>query len=206
MPDRACPRQRACPERKPGKECDAFLLAELEHAGLHRVDPRVDPIPRPALALGVLHEGPHAPVLVEGHGMSPKEMETQVTFPIEAAVNGAPDVRRVRSGTAVGIAVVWVEFEWGPDIYRARQTVAERLAAVAGSLPPQVEPPKLAPASSIMGEILFVANHAFDCVGCTCLDTCNVVSFDYSDIHLGADCNSHYHSFLVAKAACCLYK
>jgi CzcA family heavy metal efflux pump len=100
---------------------------------------------------------PTVTVIVEGHGISPKEMETQVTFPIEAAVNGAPDVRRVRSGTAVGIAVVWVEFEWGTDIYRARQTVAERLAAVAGSLPAQVEPPKLAPASSIMGEILFIS-------------------------------------------------
>ncbi len=100
---------------------------------------------------------PTVTVIVEGHGISPKEMETQVTFPIEAAVNGAPDVRRVRSGTAVGITVVWVEFEWGTDIYRARQTVAERLAAVSGSLPSQVEPPKLAPASSIMGEILFIS-------------------------------------------------
>ncbi|MCI0588391.1 MAG: efflux RND transporter permease subunit [Planctomycetes bacterium] len=100
---------------------------------------------------------PTVTVLVEGRGMSPREMETQVTFPIEAAVNGAPDVRRVRSGTAVGIAVVWVEFEWGTDIHRARQTVTERLATVSGSLPPQVEPPKLAPASSIMGEILFLS-------------------------------------------------
>jgi len=100
---------------------------------------------------------PTVTVIVEGHGISPKEMETQVTFPIEAAVNGAPDVRRVRSGTAVGIAVVWVEFEWGTDLYRARQTIAERLATVAGSLPAQVEPPVLAPASSIMGEILFVS-------------------------------------------------
>ncbi len=100
---------------------------------------------------------PTVTVIVEGHGMAPGEMETQVTFPIETAVNGAADVRRVRSGTAVGIAVVWVEFEWGTDIYRARQTVAERLAAISGSLPPQVEPPMLAPASSIMGEILFIS-------------------------------------------------
>ena len=100
---------------------------------------------------------PTVTVLVEGHGMSPLEMETQVSFPLEAAVNGAPDVRRVRSGTAVGITVVWVEFEWGTDIHRARQTVAERIAAVAGNLPAQVEPPRLAPASSIMGEILFLS-------------------------------------------------
>ena len=100
---------------------------------------------------------PTVTVVVEGHGISPKEMETQVTFPLETAVHGAPRVRRVRSATAVGIAVVWIEFEWGTDPYRARQTVTERLATVAGSLPPQVEPPKLAPASSIMGEILFLS-------------------------------------------------
>jgi len=100
---------------------------------------------------------PTVTVLVEGHGLAPQEMETQVTFPIETAMNGAADVRRVRSGTAVGIAVIWVEFEWGTDIYRARQTVTERLGAITGSLPAQVEPPKLAPVSSIMGEILFVS-------------------------------------------------
>ncbi|MDO8632922.1 MAG: efflux RND transporter permease subunit, partial [Phycisphaerales bacterium] len=95
---------------------------------------------------------PTVSILVEGHGMAPEEMETLVTFPIETAVNGAANVRRVRSATAVGIAVVWVEFEWGTDIYRARQTVTERLTAIAGKLPEQVEPPALAPISSIMGE------------------------------------------------------
>ncbi len=100
---------------------------------------------------------PTVTVLVNGHGMAPEEMETQVTFPIETAMNGAADVRRVRSGTAVGLAVVWVEFEWGTDIYRARQTVTERLAAVTGSLPAQAEPPVIAPVSSIMGEIVFVS-------------------------------------------------
>ena len=100
---------------------------------------------------------PTVTVIVEGHGMAPEEMETLVTFPIETAVNGAADVRRVRSATAVGLTVVWVEFEWGTDIYRARQTVNERLGTVAGSLPPQVGPPLLAPVSSIMGEILFIS-------------------------------------------------
>ncbi len=100
---------------------------------------------------------PTVTVVVEGHGMSPAEMEAQVTFPIESAVNGAPDVRRVRSGTALGIAVVWVEFGWGTDIQRARQAVAERLAVVAGVLPDQVAAPRITPASSIMGEVLFLS-------------------------------------------------
>ena len=100
---------------------------------------------------------PTVTILVEGHGMAPVEMETLVTFPIETAVNGAANVRRVRSATAVGTAVIWVEFEWGTDIYRARQTVNERLTSIVGSLPEQVETPILAPVSSIMGEILFVS-------------------------------------------------
>ena len=100
---------------------------------------------------------PTVTILVEGQGMAPTDMETLVTFPIETALNGAAGVRRVRSATAVGVAVVWVEFQWGQDIYRARQTVNERVAVVAADLPPQVDPPTLAPVSSIMGEILFVA-------------------------------------------------
>ena len=100
---------------------------------------------------------PTVTVLVEGHGMAPTDMEALVTFPIEAALNGASGVRRVRSATAVGIAVVWVDFDWGEDAYRARQTVTEKLSSVVGSLPDGIEPPILAPLSSIMGEIMFVA-------------------------------------------------
>src|SRR3954452_324565 len=100
---------------------------------------------------------PTVTILVEGPGMIPTEMESLVTLPIESALDGAAGVRRVPSATAVGVAVVWVEFNWGQDIQRARQTVTEKLTTVAGSLPQGVETPYLAPVSSIMGEILFIA-------------------------------------------------
>src|SRR5215203_5938767 len=100
---------------------------------------------------------PTVTILTEGHGMAAEEMESLVTFPLESAINGASGVRRVRSATAVGIAVVWVEFDWGTDIFMARQLVSEKLSLVSGTLPPQVERPVLAPVSSIMGEILFFA-------------------------------------------------
>jgi CzcA family heavy metal efflux pump len=99
---------------------------------------------------------PTVTILVEARGMVPTEMESFVTFPIESAINGAPGVRRVRSATAVGVAVIWVEFDWGQEIHRARQVVTEKLSLISGSLPPGVRPPFLAPVSSIMGEILFV--------------------------------------------------
>src|SRR5688572_10460831 len=99
---------------------------------------------------------PTVTILAEAPGMDPLEIESLVTFPIESALNGAAGVRRVRSATAVGVAVVWVEFDWGQDINRARQTVTEKLTLVSGTLPPDVEAPFLAPVSSIMGEVLFV--------------------------------------------------
>src|SRR6516165_7900572 len=100
---------------------------------------------------------PTVTILVEGRGMVPTDMESLVTYPIEAALNGASGVRRVRSATAVGLAVVWVEFDWGQDIQRARQIVTEKLSLASSSLPPEVDPPFLAPISSIMGEIMFVS-------------------------------------------------
>ena len=110
------------------------------------------------IALDVLPDltAPSVTVLVEAPGMDPLEIESLVTFPIESSLNGAAGVRRVRSATAVGVAVVWVEFDWGQDINRARQIVTEKLSLVSGSLPPGVEPPLLAPVSSVMGEVLFV--------------------------------------------------
>ena len=103
---------------------------------------------------------PTVTVLVEAQGMAPSDMEALVTFPIEAVLNGSSGVRRVRSATAVGIAVIWVDFDWGADVHRARQTVTEKLATVASTLPDNVGPPVLAPLSSIMGEIMFVALEA----------------------------------------------
>ncbi len=100
---------------------------------------------------------PTVTVIVENPGMAPTDMEYLVTFPVETAVNGASGVRRVRSATAVGVTIIWVEFDWGEDVYRARQTVTERLNMAMASLPPGTSPPLLGPISSIMGEVLFIA-------------------------------------------------
>ncbi|MCL4731994.1 MAG: efflux RND transporter permease subunit, partial [Planctomycetes bacterium] len=99
---------------------------------------------------------PTVTILTEGRGLNADEVELYVSFPIESSMNGLPGVRRVRSSSAMSLSIVWVEFEFGQDIYRARQLVSERLSAAAQTLPPGVHP-ELAPISGLTGEIMLLS-------------------------------------------------
>jgi CzcA family heavy metal efflux pump len=97
---------------------------------------------------------PRITVMTEAHGWSPEEMETQVTIPIESAMNGTPHVQRVRSSSAIGLSLVFVEFDWDTDVFLARQMVAERLQLVMANMPKGVDTPIILPTSSLLGEII----------------------------------------------------
>ncbi len=125
-----------------------FSLALLVGGGISTLNMEIDVFPDLT--------APTVAVLTDAHGMAAEEVEKLVSFPIETALNGATDVRRVRSSSTFGMSIVWVEFNWGTDIYKARQIVNEKLSTLATTLPKGVEAPLLAPQTSIMGEIMLI--------------------------------------------------
>ncbi len=99
---------------------------------------------------------PTVVIMTEAPGLAPEEVEQLISYPVETSVNGAAGVRRVRSSSSTGFSVVWAEFDWNTDVYRARQTVSEKLANIATLLPPEAGTPMLGPQSSILGEMMII--------------------------------------------------
>ena len=112
----------------------------------------------PRMTVDVFPElnAPTVVIMSEAGGLAADEVEQYVTFPIESVVNGMTGVRRVRSASAIGLSIVWVDLDWGADLYKARQLVSERMANVGKSLPPHVEP-FIMPITSIAGEIMLIS-------------------------------------------------
>jgi len=120
---------------------------------------------------------PTVTIMTEAPGFGADEVERAVTFPIESVINGLPGVRRVRSSSAISLSIVWAEFDFGEDIYRARQLIAERLAQARESLPENVHPPEMTPVSSITGEVMLLALTRTE-GGASALDLRRVAEFD----------------------------
>ena len=112
----------------------------------------------PRMAVDVFPElnAPTVVVMTEAGGLAADEVEQYVTVPIESAVNGMPGMRKLRSSSSLGLSIVWAEFDWGEDIWRARQQVAERLSAVEAGLPPGAHA-EIAPVTSITGEVMLLS-------------------------------------------------
>ncbi|MBT4524553.1 MAG: efflux RND transporter permease subunit, partial [Phycisphaerae bacterium] len=132
----------------------------------------------PRMSIDVFPElnAPTVVIMAEAGGLAADEVEQYVTFPIESAVNGMTGVRRVRSASAIGLSIIWVDLDWGADLYNARQLVAERLSTVRESLPAEVEP-FITPITSIAGEIMLVSISSPD-GGATPLELRSYAEFD----------------------------